>query len=531
MKRILFLTTILIIGVAIGANAQTGYTILHSFTGVDGTTPLGTLTSDGTRLYGTCMVGGSSGAGVVFSLLPDGSGYTVLHSFTGVPPDGASPWAGPVTDGDMLYGTCTAGGSGGVGVVYSVATDGSGYTILHSFTGVPPDGATPYAGVILSGGSLYGATSGGGAGTVYTLKTDGSGFSTLHSFGAPPDGQTPWGDLALSGDRLYGMTLGGGPAGLGTVFSLKTDGSGYTVLHDFGAPPDGSVPFGALLADGSTLYGMTNSGGSGWSVVPGGAYYGTIFSIGADGSGYTTLHSFAGGPNDGDSPFGSLVSDGSTLYGMTSYGGDSTGAYGQGTIFSIAKDGSGFMIEHDFQGAPSDGAGPWGSLISDGDTLYGLTPYGGSAGTGTVFGIALPPNYINLTVSPWFTSPGGTVTLSYSCDFGTYGYQGAAVDVYLALIRDPVAVNAPSSVADVLAGGAVYFFDDRARELYTGALRGPTWSGVAFPPVAASGTLTVTLPAVPGDYVLATAFRYAGTTIYVRSDGLPVENSPVFSVR
>ena len=55
---------------------------------------------------------------------------------------------------------------------------------------------------------------------------------------------------------------------------------------------------------------MTYSGGS--------DHEGTIFKIGTDGSGFALLHSFAGGASDGEDPYGSLIQDGSTLYGMTS---------------------------------------------------------------------------------------------------------------------------------------------------------------------------------------------------------------------
>ena len=46
------------------------------------------------------------------------------------------------------------------------------------------DGADPYAGLILSGNTLYGTTSGGswGDGTVFAINTDGIGFTNLHSF-------------------------------------------------------------------------------------------------------------------------------------------------------------------------------------------------------------------------------------------------------------------------------------------------------------------------------------------------------------
>src|SRR5580658_10361912 len=59
-------------------------------------------------------------------------------------------------------------------------------TVLHDFTG-QDNRSLPYGGLILSGGVLYGTTSGGGTGntgTVFKINPKGTGKSTLHSFAA-----------------------------------------------------------------------------------------------------------------------------------------------------------------------------------------------------------------------------------------------------------------------------------------------------------------------------------------------------------
>ncbi len=62
------------------------------------------------------------------------------------------------------------------------------------------------------------------------VNTDGTGFTTLHSFtasyGSYPvytnsDGANPYAGLILSGNTLYGTTYKGGSSGRGTVFSLS----------------------------------------------------------------------------------------------------------------------------------------------------------------------------------------------------------------------------------------------------------------------------------------------------------------------
>jgi uncharacterized repeat protein (TIGR03803 family) len=132
---------------------------------------------------------------VLLNLLPAGRAtaqtFTTLHSFAGG--GGASP-TGVILLGNTLYGTAPGGGSLSSGKVFAINTDGTGFTILHSFTEAPyrhsvnSDGAYPTSGLIILGDTLYGTALQGGSadgGTVFTVNTDGTGFTTLHSFTAP----------------------------------------------------------------------------------------------------------------------------------------------------------------------------------------------------------------------------------------------------------------------------------------------------------------------------------------------------------
>src|SRR5207245_2064142 len=111
------------------------------------------------------------------------------------------------------------------------------FTTLLSFNS--NNGAYPSAGLIISGNTLYGTTYGktnGGNSTVFAINTDGTGFTNLHRFTTPSngtnsDGVNPSCTLVLSGNTLYGTTVRGGSSGNGTVFALSTDGTGFTNLH------------------------------------------------------------------------------------------------------------------------------------------------------------------------------------------------------------------------------------------------------------------------------------------------------------
>jgi uncharacterized repeat protein (TIGR03803 family) len=160
--------------------------------------------------------------------------FKVLHAFSFASgtndPDGAVPKTALVVSGNVLYGTGYYGGSPGNGTVFAVNTDGTAFTVLHTFTGTiggvsstNGEGVYPGAGLILSGNTLYGTTGLGGhsgSGTVFALNTDGTGFATLHSF-ALDDGVFPQAGLVLSGDALYGTTYTGGGMAGGTVFRLS----------------------------------------------------------------------------------------------------------------------------------------------------------------------------------------------------------------------------------------------------------------------------------------------------------------------
>ncbi|MEO8428962.1 MAG: choice-of-anchor tandem repeat GloVer-containing protein [Verrucomicrobiota bacterium] len=435
--------------------AQT-FTTLHSFTNVpsDGAEPIAGLILSGNTVYGTATSGGSWGNGTVFKVKTDGTGFTNLHIFALAGNDaqgsytnseGTSPRGELILFGNTLYGTATAGGSSGNGTVFKVNMDGTGFTILHSFTalslflsGTNLDGAYPQAGLILAGSVLYGSARDGGSsgyGTVFTVNTDGTDFRTLYSFTAtsgpfPPansDGANPDAGLILSGNTLYGMARFGGSSGRGAIFAVNTDGTGFTTLHSFtatsGLPPfsnsDGADPLAGLVLSGNTLYGTAANGGD--------SNYGTVFKVNTDGTGFTTLHSFpaTSGINvrtnrDGAHPHAGLIVSGNTLYGTAAGGGRSGG----GTVFQVNTDGTGFTPLYSFtalsNSTNSDGSFPRAGLILSGNTLYGTAFVGGRSGYGTVFGLSLGSiSAPQLTI----TRSGANVILTWPANASTFTLQ------------------------------------------------------------------------------------------------------------
>ena len=65
------------------------------------------------------------------------------------------------------------------------------------------------------------------------------------------------------------------------------------------------------------------------------------------------------------------------------------GAFGDGNIFEISTNGTGYKDLFDFNG--TDGENPVADLTLIGSTLYGTTNQGGAYGDGTVFALNLAP--------------------------------------------------------------------------------------------------------------------------------------------
>jgi uncharacterized repeat protein (TIGR03803 family) len=335
---------------------------------------------------------------------------STIVAFSGSQPGGA-PVRGP--DG-ALYGTSSVVTAFAGGLIYRAAADGSAMQTIYQFR--ITEAANPVAGLLLaSDGRLYGVTSsgplteGGTGGTVFRIAPDGSGFTILHKFqnfasvnaaGAPvnADGANPESELVEGNDgRLYGVTRTGGPNGTGVVFRMSRDGTEFSVLHAFGpitsdntvAVPrnaDGMAPIGPLVAGADDyFYGTASAGGAQGN--------GTVFRVRFDGTGFETLFVFpelvansAGLPTN---------VDGATPVAGLTDGGDGRlygvtnlgGEQGNGTVYSIDPVGRVLTTLHHFDG--TKGARPTGELLlAQNGSLVGTTTTGGtnSAGAVTTFG-------------------------------------------------------------------------------------------------------------------------------------------------
>ena len=186
--------------------------------------------ADGT-LYGVSRQGGANGNGFVFKVQPDGSGYQTVFPFPAGLNAARLPEYSFILGRDgAFYGTTEFGGTATFGTVYKLNTDGTGFAVLRSFTAggaaVVNDGGAPRGGLVhASDGFLYGLTTTGTAaststadrnGVVYRIATDGSGYRIIFSFdggSSAANGQLPNALIEGRDGKLYGTTRAGGPRG------------------------------------------------------------------------------------------------------------------------------------------------------------------------------------------------------------------------------------------------------------------------------------------------------------------------------
>ncbi|MFA5359808.1 MAG: choice-of-anchor tandem repeat GloVer-containing protein [Patescibacteria group bacterium] len=531
------------------------FTTLHEFNWETtiGQSPKGDLLFYNGKLYGMTE-GGNTGTllnnndidGTIFSIDPDGTDFTVLHYFeANENPQGSLILS---ADNTKLYGMTYGEWDSNADKIFSIDLDGSNFTVLYEFDN-GGHSVRPHGSLLLFDNKLYGMTTEGGipvciweeggecweysygSGTIFSIDTDGSDFNLIHQFaGGVDDGASPYGSLIISNGTLYGMTRAGGDSDAGTIFSIPAAGGSITLLYEFaGYPEDGAYPYGSLIISGDTLYGMTTNGGD--------LNDGIIFSIPVAGGVITTLHEFAGGADDGATPYGSLIISSGTLYGMTKNGGDNN----NGTIFSIPVAGGSITLLHEFLGTNSsdegvitDGRQPYGSLILSDGTLYGMTSDDGG-GNGIIFSINTDAsNYSILYRFGIFEQFGmfSTVGLIPSEDgqtfYGTTGLGGVS-----ALAGTIFSVKADGTDFRILhnfTGDYDGIFSLGSLTLYNGKLYGGT---VISGPGAGSGSLGSgggILFSINTDGTDFTRLHiFADLTVGVDGEGNPIDGMCPFS--
>jgi len=228
---------------------------------------------------------------------------------------------------------------------------------------------------------------GEGCGVIY--KIDPRGRETvLYTFQGGADGGIPQGALVRDdAGNLYGTTLIGGDFssqaclnyvnGCGVIFKVDRHGK-ETVLYTFNAIADGYSPTGLMRDRDGTLYGTSTYGGNSFQPIFE-LGYGVVYKLDVSGK-FTILHNFTG-LTDGEFPTAPPLLIGKDLYGTASGGGTTLNS-GYGVIFKLDRSGNDTVL-YRFKGQ-ADGSYPSSQLTLDEDgNLYGTAEMGGNFETST----------------------------------------------------------------------------------------------------------------------------------------------------
>jgi len=361
---------------ASGLQAQTTprtLTVLHSFSGADGSGPASALViGQNGILFGTTTAGGAHGQGTVFSINAGGL-FNVMHSFSGA--DAANPF-GPLlyANNQFLYGMTNSGGTTNQGVIYQISPTGQ-FSVLHNFAGF--DGNSAYGGLMQAqNGNLYGFTAGGGAngyGTVFRITLAGE-YTVLYSFDYN-DGAYPYGTpLDLGGGLYAGTTRRGDPNNNGTAFAVDDSGSITSIAY---AGQYSQTYSGFVYGSNGNIFATTLAGGSG---------YGSVYQMDAQ-QNLTTV--FAFNDDTGGFPIANVtVGQDGNLYG-TATGGVLEGHSPYGSLYAMSQQGVPIAA---YALTGTNGNDPIGGLVQAANgNFYGTTYSGGSRNLGVVYGWGTPP--------------------------------------------------------------------------------------------------------------------------------------------
>jgi uncharacterized repeat protein (TIGR03803 family) len=193
--------------------------ILYEFNGTNGLGPKGGVIFDSAgNLYGTTVQGGTNNKGVVFKLSPAQGSWTetVLHSFDGS--DGDTPMGGLTMDASGNLFGASEGDITGVGVVFELSRPGVwNYQVLYRFLGFK----LPQGGLLLdSSGNIYGTLQSGELIYKLTQMNGTWTYAALHQF-TNAECFFPNGGLIMDAQgSLYGTCQGGGDHVAGTIWKF-----------------------------------------------------------------------------------------------------------------------------------------------------------------------------------------------------------------------------------------------------------------------------------------------------------------------
>lgn len=337
------------------------------------------------------------------------------------------------------------------------------------------------------------------------------------------DGAKPVALIQASDGNFYGVTetsyashsntvhLAGG-----TIFKITPSGT-LTVLYTFkqntktGYYDQGSIP--NALAEGSDGYLYGTAGGGG----PNAASAGTLFKIAKSGSGFQVIETYCTTCVTGGFPDNIVAGSDGNLYGTTSAGGTYTcQGLGCGVVFKLTTTGT-YTVLHSLNGT-TDTQSPNGVIQASDGKLYGTTA---STYTGTIFRVD--------PTTGQFTTIYNFPTANHSLDVATQASNGllygasrltnntGPITVYSSTLAGSVHDLVTISFGSAKKIGIGPFLQASDGNLWSTSNSGGTsYYGAVFA-VSTSGTVVqdLSLDGTKGAYPVAGVLQTTNGTIYV----------------
>ncbi|MEL6535353.1 MAG: choice-of-anchor tandem repeat GloVer-containing protein [Bacteroidota bacterium] len=305
---------------------STHFELVANFDNAQGSQPYGGLVEANDLLWGTMFSGGPLGKGLLYSLDLESEAYTIVHQFEGT--DGANPWSELFLYEGTLYGHTAKGGDHTAGVIFTLHPTTGEFSVVHHL--VDSLAAEPHGAFVLANNEIWATASAGGAtsnGAIFSFNPGTNTFTQHYEFDENT-GKLPHSRLTLSQNLLWGTAQEGGDHGDGVIFTIDPSNSAFQVVHHFNGN-EGRDPFSGLVEANGKLWGLTRNGGSN-------SFFGALYSIDTDGTNYTKVHDFDLDDTNGAYPYGELTVLGDSIWGTTF----SAGTDGRGNFFSIDNTGN-----------------------------------------------------------------------------------------------------------------------------------------------------------------------------------------------
>lgn len=198
-------------------------------------------------LYGMTYTGGTNNKGVIYSFDISTSAYTDVFDLSTA--QGANPEGSLIQmSNGKLYGLTLEGGANNKGTIFSYEPATDTYTKLFDFGGI--NGENPGGSFVQAGnGLLYGVTMAGGSigvGVVFSFNTSNNAFSKLADFDFTNGAYAACKLVQANNGLLYGTAQFGGANMKGTIFSFDISNNAITKIFDYTSASGSDAPAGLI---------------------------------------------------------------------------------------------------------------------------------------------------------------------------------------------------------------------------------------------------------------------------------------------